>query len=296
MRVAITGSSGLIGTALRQRLEADGHSVLRVLRGDPASPTAVWDPPTGWFRPGALEGVDAIVHLAGESIGSGRWSESRRKELLASRVDTTRLLVSQLGGLERPPAFVSASAIGYYGNRGEEVLDESAAKGEGFLADLTAAWEAEARRAEEQGAPTALLRFGVVLSRDGGALPRMLLPFRLFAGGRLGNGRQWMSWVTLEDAIAATMHVLAQRSAGVFNVVAPAPVTNRELTRALGGALHRPAIFPAPAFALRLMLGDSADELLLSSQRVVPAGLEAVGFQFQHREIGAGLAAALRRR
>lgn len=293
MKVAITGSSGLIGTALRRRLETEGHDVLRVIRGNPETPSAIWDPGSGWFRPGALEGVDAVVHLAGESIGSGRWSDSRRKELLASRVETTRLLVDQLAAMETPPALVSASAIGYYGDRGEEMLDETASKGSGFLADLTGAWEAEARRAEEHGSPSALLRFGIVLSREGGALPRMLLPFRFGAGGRLGSGRQWMSWVTLDDAIAATMHVLEGRLAGVYNVAAPGPVTNREFTRALGKALRRPAIFPAPAFALRLMLGDSADELLLSSQRVVPARLLESGFSFEHPELESALQAVL---
>ncbi|MCE7929575.1 MAG: TIGR01777 family protein [Dehalococcoidia bacterium] len=293
MRVAITGSSGLIGTELHRRLDAAGHSVLPVVRGDPQSPASTWSPATGWFRPGALQGVDAVVHLAGESIGSGRWSDSRRRALVSSRTETTRLLVSQLASLEKPPAFVSASAIGYYGDRADEPLDETAHRGAGFLANLTEAWEKEASRAAEHGAPTALLRFGIVLSRQGGALPRMLRPFRLGAGGRLGNGRQWMSWITLDDAVSATMHVLERRFAGVFNVASPSPVTNREFTRTLGRVLHRPALFPAPAFALRLLLGPSADELLLSSQRVVPARLQESGFEFEHPHLEPALRAVL---
>lgn len=295
MYIAITGSSGLIGSELRRRLEAAGHTVLPVLRGDPGSPSATWCPAAGWFRPGALEGVDAVVHLAGESIGSGRWSETRRKELLGSRTETTRLLVSQFASLARPPALVSASAIGYYGNRGDELLDETAARGEGFLAGLTEAWENEAAGAGASGTPVTLLRFGIVLSRKGGALPRMLLPFRLGAGGRLGNGRQWMSWVALDDAVSAITHVLEKRQAGVYNVASPAPVTNREFTSTLARVLHRPAILPMPAFALRLLLGPSANELLLSSQRIVPARLQESGFQFEHALIEPALRAVLDR-
>ena len=293
MRVAITGSSGLIGTALRARLEAEGHNVVPFVRGAAEKPGAMWDPGADWIRPGAFDGVDAVVHLAGASIGEGRWTAARRKELLNSRVAPTRLLVSQLAALPRPPILVSASAIGYYGNRGDEVLDEEAARGTGFLADVTAAWEAAAIAGREAEVRTSILRFGVVLSRKGGALPRMLLPFRLGAGGNLGSGRQWMSWVTLDDATRAICHVLASGTDGTFNVTAPNPVTNREFTRALARALHRPALIPIPPFALRLLLGESADELLLAGQRVVPSRLAAAGFQFGQGDIAAGIAAAL---
>ena len=294
MRIAITGSSGLIGTAVAAHLEAEGHTVVRFVRGDPARSESLWNPQSGWIRPGALEGVDAVVHLAGESIGDGRWTDKRRLELRASRIEPTRLLVTHLAALANPPALIAASAIGYYGNRGDEVLDEGSARGSGFLADLTADWEAEAIAARAAGVRTAILRFGVVLSGRGGALPRMLPPFRFGLGGTLGRGRQWMSWVTLADAVAAIRHVVGGSADGVFNVTAPGPVTNREFTRALAAALHRPALFAVPPFALRLLLGESADELLLASQRVMPSRLLAAGFEFEHAEIAAALPAALK--
>ena len=292
MRVAITGSSGLIGTALGSHLKANGHSVVPFVRGAAEKSGSTWDPATGWIRPGAFEGIDAVVHLAGASIGEGRWTESRRRELLESRVGPTRLLVSHLAKLPKPPAFVSASAVGYYGNRGDAVLTEDSARGTGFLADITTAWEEAAK--EGQGAVrTAILRFGVVLSRDGGAFPRMLLPFRFGAGGTLGRGRQWMSWVALDDVVRAIKYVLETGAEGTLNVTAPGPVTNREFTRALAKVLHRPALFPVPPIALRLLLGGSADELLLASQRVVPTRLVASGFQFQFGEIESGIRVAL---
>lgn len=296
MRVAITGSSGLIGTALRSQLEADGHEVVPVVRGAPDKPESIWEPTSGWIRPGAFDGVDAVVHLAGESIGEGRWSTARRKELLDSRVGPTRLLVSHLAALPNPPALICASAVGYYGDRGDEMLDEHSVRGSGFLADVTAAWEEAANAGRAAGLRTSILRFGVVLSRKGGALPRMLLPFRLGVGGTLGRGRQWMSWVTLEDAVRAICHVLNGNGDGTFNVTAPQPVTNAEFTRTLARALHRPALFPVPPFALRLLLGGSADELLLASQRVVPSRLADSGFQFQYSDISSGIAAALKGR
>lgn len=288
-RIAITGSSGLVGSALRHRLESDGHEAVRVLRGDPSNVSAVWNPEAGWIRPGALQGCKAVVHLAGASIGEGRWTARRRAELRTSRIDATRLLVDHLATLARPPALVSASAVGYYGNRGDEILTEESAPGTGFLAELTRDWEAEAARAREAGITVTILRLGVVLSREGGALPRILLPFRLGVGGRLGNGRQWMSWLTLDDAVGAIEHAITTRLDGVFNAVSPEPVTNRDFTRALGRALRRPALFPAPAFGLRLLLGGSADELLLWSQRVLSQKLEDTGYRFQHPDLGSAL-------
>ena len=294
MQIAITGSTGLIGTALRSRLEADGHAVVPFFRGGADKPGSTWDPPSGWIRPGAFEGVDAVVHLAGASIGEGRWSGARRKELLDSRVIPTRLLVAQMAALPNPPALISTSAVGYYGNRGDSVLTEDSERGTGFLSDVTAAWEDAALSGPGAGLSTSILRFGVVLSRKGGAFPRMLMPFRFGVGGTLGRGRQWMSWVTLDDVVGAIRHTIDTKATGVFNVTAPQPVTNREFTRELAKAVHRPALFPVPPIALRLLLGESADELLLASQRVGPSRLTAAGFTFQHADIATGIAAALK--
>jgi len=294
MRIGITGSSGLIGTALRQQLEAEGHEVRRFLRGKPEDPEAVWSPAGGWIRPGALEGLDAIVHLAGESIGEGRWTKSRKAELRASRIDSTRLLVSELERIANPPALIAASAVGIYGNRGDEILDEASPSGTGFLAELTREWEAEAFRAQGAGARTVALRFGVVLAPGAGALKRMALPFKFGLGGRLGDGRQWFSWVALEDAVAVIQRAIATDMSGVYNVTAPTPVTNRELTKALAGVLRRPALFAVPGFALRAILGEAADELLLASQRVMPRRLAEAGFAFRYPEIAGALSAALK--
>ncbi|MBK9610861.1 MAG: TIGR01777 family protein [Dehalococcoidia bacterium] len=285
MRVAITGASGLIGTALAARLKSEGHDVRPLKRGAAAD----WDPATGWIRPGALEGIDAVVHLAGESIGKGRWSPKRKQELRSSRIDSTRLLVSEISKMASPPVFVAASAIGYYGNREDEVIDETSARGEGFLADLVRDWEAESTKAEDAGARTVLLRFGVILAKEGGALPQMMLPFKFGAGGRLGSGRQWFSWVALEDAVSILIRSLTTDMSGVYNVTAPEPVTNRELTKALSKVLKRPAIFPVPPFALRIVLGESANELLLAGQRVLPRRLLDAGFTFRQTEISTTL-------
>jgi uncharacterized protein (TIGR01777 family) len=294
MRIGITGSSGLIGTALRQQLEVEGHEVRRFLRGKPEDPAAAWDPADGWIRPGALEGLDAIIHLAGESIGQGRWTKSRKAALRASRIDSTRLLVSELERMTNPPALIAASAVGIYGTRGDEVLDEASEGGTGFLADLTREWEAEVLRARQAGARTVILRLGVVLAPGQGALGRMALPFKLGLGGRLGAGRQWFSWVALDDAVAVILRAITSDMSGVYNVTAPTPVTNRELTKALAAALRRPAVFPVPAFALRGILGGAADELLLASQRVMPRRLADIGFVFRYPEISGALSAALK--
>ena len=294
MRVGITGSSGLIGNALRTRLESDGHEVVRFIRGRSGDPQAMWDPAAGWVRPGALEGLDAIVHLAGESIGNGRWSEARKRTLRASRIDSTRLLVGEISRMSNPPAFISASAIGVYGDRKDELLDESSSKGGGFLADLTADWESEAMKAADAGARTVILRLGVVLSKEGGALPRLQLPFKLGAGGRLGSGRQWFSWVALDDVIAAMVRTITTDMSGVYNVTAPQPVTNRELTSTLSRVLRRPALFPVPRFALRIVVGESADELLMFSQRVMPRRLQESGFTFQYPDLDGALRAILK--
>ena len=295
-RIAITGSSGLIGTALRKRLLAQGHEVVRVLRGNDSDPAALWKPEQGWVRPGALEGCDALVHLGGSSIGDGRWTERRKKELSASRIEATRLLVDHLATLDhKPSVLVSASAVGFYGDRGDEELTEESPAGHDFLAGLVVDWEREVSRAETLGMRTVMLRFGVVLAREGGALGRMLLPFKLGAGGRIGNGRQWMAWVSLADAVGAAIYAIETDSLrGPVNVTAPHPATNAEFTKALGSALHRPTLLPTPTFGLKLLLGGEAvDGLLLASQRVLPRKLEASGFAFTHADVQSALQAAL---
>lgn len=295
MRVAITGSTGLVGAALARSLEARGDEVARIRRRPANAEGADWAPDEGWARADAFAGCDAVVHLAGASIGEGRWTPARKAVLRASRVDATRLLVDTLAALEpKPRRLVAASAVGVYGDRGDERLTEESARGEGFLADLTADWEAESMRAAEAGIPTALARFGVVLAKDAAAFRRMALPFRLGAGGRLGSGRQWMPWVTLADAVAAVEHLLGNETVGPVNVVAPVAARNAEVAAALGRALRRPAFLPAPRLALRLALGELADSLLFASQRVAPERLAADGFAFAHPDIDGALAAVLR--
>ncbi len=281
---------------MRARLEAQGHELLRVLRGAAEQPEALWDPASGWFREGALEGVDAVIHLAGADIAGKRWSERRKRLLRDSRVDATRLLVDHIGGLtRRPRVLISASAVGYYGDRGDALLTEATTPGDGFLSELCQAWEQESRRAQEFGVRAVQVRTaGSVLARNGGALPRMLPPFRLSLGARLGSGRQWFTWVSLDDEVGAIEHLLhADSIEGAVNVMAPDPVTNADFTRALGRALHRPALLMVPAIALRLLLGELADEALLASQRAVPARLLESGYEFAHTDLDGALEAAL---
>jgi len=302
-KIVLSGASGMIGTALRRRLAAHGASVVQLVRGAPGGENQVaWDPSAtqAIANPSALAGCTAAVHLSGASVAGHRWTAKYRKELTASRVGSTRALAQTLASLrERPQTLVVASAVGIYGNRGEEVLDEDSAPGEGFLAEVCRAWEEAARPALDAGIRVVHARFGVVLGRglrahEQGALERMLPVFRLGLGGRLGSGRQWMSWVSLEDAVAAILFALETRSlAGPVNVVAPNAVTNAEFTRALARRLHRPAVFPVPAFALRLALGPMADEALLASARVAPAKLLGAGFEFVHATVDEALAAAL---
>lgn len=296
MRIAITGASGLIGSALAGHLEAENHAVVRLRRGPRSDVMAHWDPGSGWVREGALDGVDAVVHLAGANIGEGRWTEGRRQELRASRVDSTRLLVEHLGSLaERPKTFISASAVGFYGDRGDELLTEEAGPGEGFLAGLVRDWENEAARVEEHGVRPVMLRFGLVIAKDGGVLPRMLLPFKLGVGGRLGGGDQWMSWVALEDAARAIAYVLRHDISGPVNVTSPEPVRNEEFTKALGSALRRPTVLPVPGFGLKVLFGrERARELFLQGQRVLPHRLMDHGYDFAHTEIAPTLKRVLR--
>lgn len=306
MRIAITGATGLVGVALATRLEGAGHEVLRVRRGVSDDRLADWNPAVGWVRPGALDGMDAIVHLAGEpiagrSIADARWTPAMRERLRVSRVDATRLLIDHLAALPHPPrTFVAASAIGFYGNRGDERLTEASPTGEGFLAGLVRDWEAESQRAAlprdgEAGMRTVVLRFGHVLSGEGGVLGRMLPTFRLGLGARFGNGRQYFSWVAIDDLTRAIEFALTTEIEGVLNVTAPNPVTNAEFVTALGRALHRPAVFAVPPFALRALIGPGADELLLWGQRVMPARLLAAGFEFQHTDVDSALGVAVGR-
>jgi len=297
MRVLMTGASGLVGTALAAELRTAGATVNRFARPGTAAAAGdvAWNPDTGEMNLAAAEGADAVVNLAGASIGGGRWTAKRKALLRSSRVDLTERLVAGLGRLNKPPAIlVSASAIGYYGDRGEESLTEASASGQDFLATISRDWEAAAIKAQPFGMRTVIARFGIVLAKNGGALPRMLTPFKLGAGGRIGSGKQWMSWVALDDVVGAIRFAIEDASVrGPMNVVAPNPARNADFTRVLARVLRRPAIFPAPAFALRLMLGEMADALLLSSQRVVPQKLSEGGFRFQHAELEAALRHAL---
>ena len=285
MKVLMTGSSGLVGTALRSFLGAGGHQVRRLLRTAAESDDATsWNPADGTVAAGAFDGIDAVVHLAGESIASGRWTAARKARIRDSRVIGTRHLSEALAQLDTPPkVLVAASALGFYGDRGNEVLDESAVPGSGFLPAVCQAWEDAATPALERSIRVVHLRVGIVLSPLGGALAQMLLPFNLGVGGVLGGGDQYMSWIALDDLLRIVLHALTDDSvSGPVNAVAPQAVTNREFTKTLGAVLHRPTILPAPAFALRLALGEMADALLLASTRVDPAVLRTTGFEFEY--------------
>jgi uncharacterized protein (TIGR01777 family) len=289
MKVIISGASGLVGAALTESLRSDGHTVARLVRpgGAVLAGDIRWDPTSEFVNLDAMEAADAVVNLNGASIGGGRWTPTRKRLLHTSRVDSTRFLVQSLARLkQKPRVFVSASAIGYYGNRGDEIVTESSAGGTDFLAKLSQDWEAEALRAQTSGIRTVLPRFGIILSAKGGALTQMLTPFKLGIGGRLGSGRQWMSWVALDDVVGILRAALSnEQVSGPVNVVAPNPVQNSEFTRVLASVLHRPAIFPAPAFALRVALGEMADALLLSSQRVQAERPPAVGYAFRYENL-----------
>jgi uncharacterized protein len=296
MKILISGASGLVGAALTKALRAEGETVAHLVRpGGAASDGAIrWDPAAGTVDASAMEGADVVVNLNGASIAGGRWTPARKAILRSSRVDATRALVGALGLLrQKPRVLVSASAVGYYGDRGGEILTESSGAGAGFLAELARDWEAEAVRAESNGIRTVLARFGVILSAEGGALPRMLTPFKLGVGGRLGSGEQWMPWIALEDVISAIRFAIANSQlSGAVNVVAPNAIENAEFTRTLAHLLHRPAIFPAPAFALRLALGEMAD-MLLASQRARPERLLTAGYAFRFDTLDAALEAIL---
>ena len=282
MKILISGSHGLVGKALIRALVEDGHEVVRLVRsGQTIGELEVeWHPNHGRIDAQRLEGFDAVVHLAGESIASGRWTDEKKRSIRDSRVKGTTLLSETIAQLSQPPAvFISASAIGYYGNRGDEELTETSPPGNDFLASVCVEWEESTQAATKRGIRTILARFGVILDRNGGALAKMLTPFRMGIGGRVGDGQQWMSWIALDDVINALKFLLLDASVhGPVNIVAPNPVTNAEFTKALGRVLSRPTIFPVPVFAARLAFGEVADALLLSSQRVEPAVLTERGF------------------
>jgi uncharacterized protein (TIGR01777 family) len=295
MRVIVSGSSGLVGTALCQALARDGDEVTRLVR-KPGDPGVNWDPAAGRIDAEALEGHDAVVHLAGESIAEGRWSKAKKARIRSSRVDGTRLLAETLARLDRKPAtLVSASAIGYYGDRAGKLLSEFHDPGEGFLADVCREWEAAARPAADAGIRVVTARIGLVLSAKGGALKKMLTPFRLGVGGRIGGGGQYVSWIHIDDVVGAIRHVLATPALeGPVNVVAPGAVRNKRFTKTLGKVLVRPTILPMPGFAARLVFGEMAEELLLASTRVKPERLEQTRYPFRYPELEDALRALLR--
>ncbi len=285
MKVLITGASGLIGTELQKSFAAKGYEMLLASRSEPKdSDNIQWDTETGFTDPEKLEGIDAVVHLAGESVSGLRWTDEKKKAIRDSRVLGTRNVVNAISKLkDKPSVFVAASAIGFYGERGDEELSESSAAGDTFLADVSKEWESEARRAEDAGIRTVLLRTGIVLSKDGGALGTMLTPFKFGVGGVVGSGKQWMSWISMEDHIAVINYVIENESVrGAVNSVSPNPVTNEEFTKTLGEVLYRPTFLPLPEFAVSMILGEMGDALLLASTKVLPNRLEKVGFEFKY--------------
>jgi len=297
VRVIVSGATGLIGSALVPALKAAGHQPVALVRRNPADGDILWNPATGALPPGALEGADAVVHLAGAGIGDHRWTDEYKRELVDSRVRSTTLLAEAIAAATNgPKVFLSGSAIGFYGDRGEEQLDEASPAGDGFLADLCVQWEGATAAASAAGARVAHLRTGIVLTPKGGALAKMLPLFKLFAGGRFGNGRQWQSWISLPDEVGAILHLLSSDVHGPVNLTGPEPVTNQQFARTLGDVLHRPSVLPVPRFGPSLLLGgELADNLLFTGQRVLPRALQASGYSFQHGTLDVALRAVLGR-
>ncbi len=298
MRIAVTGSSGLIGSALVPHLVATGHEVVRVVRGVTNGTDIGWSPADRRLDPGAFDGVDAVVHLAGAGIGDHRWTDDYKRQVLESRTVGTSLVAEAIASAtDGPGVLLSGSAIGFYGARGDEELDETSAVGTGFLADVCAQWEAATAPAEAAGTRVVHLRTGIVLSAKGGALKKQLPLFKLGLGGKMGSGNQWQSWVSIDDEVAAITHLLTSTTSGAVNITAPAPVTNAEFTDALGDALGRPTFLPIPKFGPKLLLGSElADNLLFSGQRVLPKVLLADdAFEFSHPELRSCLRSLLAR-
>ena len=284
MKIVISGASGLIGTQLVAQLSRSGHEIVRLVRRSPKAGEIQWNPKAGTLDAAALGGADAVIHLSGAGIGDKRWTDGYRKEILDSRTATTALLANTMASLSRKPSvFLSGSAIGIYGARNDEQLTEVSTHGTGFLAEVCEQWEAAAKPAVDAGIRTVYLRTGIVLSPKGGALKKLLPLFKLGVGGKFGNGKQWQSWISIDDEIGAIEHLLTANVSGAVNLTAPNPVTNAEFTKVLASVLKRPAIVPVPTFAPKILLGgELADALLFTGQRVIPAALNASGYNFKH--------------
>ena len=295
MKIVVSGASGLIGTQLVAKLSSNGHEVVRLVRRSPKAGEIQWNPKSGTLDASALEGVDAVIHLSGAGIGDKRWSDGYRKEILDSRTDTTALLAKAIASLSRKPSvFLSGSAIGIYGARNDEQLTEVSTHGTGFLAEVCEQWEAAAKPAVDAGIRTVYLRTGIVLSPKGGALKKLLPLFKLGVGGKFGNGKQWQSWISIDDEIGAIEYLLTANVSGAVNLTAPNPVTNAEFTKVLASVLKRPAIVPVPTFAPKILLGgELADALLFTGQRVIPAALNASGYSFKHTTLESALRSLL---
>jgi uncharacterized protein (TIGR01777 family) len=298
MRILISGATGLIGTALSDNLAAAGHTVTKLVRREAAQGEVSWDPKAGKLDPSAFEGCDAVINLSGANIGDKRWTDDNKRELLSSRIETTQLLAETMAALEHQPSvFISGSAVGWYGDRGDERLDELSSPGTDFLSDLCQKWEAATASAQDAGIRTVHVRTGIVLSARGGALKKQVPLFKLGLGGRFGNGHQWQSWISIEDEVGAIRHLLSSDIHGAVNLTAPNPVTNIEFTATLAKVLHRPAMLPVPLFGPKLLFGrELVEALLLSSQRVLPTALQRSGYEFQHETLDAALRDELKRR
>jgi len=299
MKILITGASGLIGKALQRSFTDKGYELLLASRGDPKKSNEIqWSVEEGFREEdhGRLEGLDAVIHLAGESIAGLRWTDEKKKEMRESRVKGTRNLINTLAELkEKPKVLIAASAMGFYGDRGDEIVTEGSRAGDNFLAEVAKEWEMESRRAEDLGIRTVLLRTAIVLSKDGGALATMLTPFKLGVGGVIGSGKQWMSWVSLDDVVGIINYAMEnQHLRGAINVASPNPVTNEEFTKTLGDVLYRPTILPLPEFAVNLMFGEMGDTLLLNSTRVEPKRLKEAGYEFKFPDLKSALENALK--
>jgi uncharacterized protein len=297
MRIAITGSSGLIGTALRERLTRSGHEIVRVVRRSAGAGEIEWDPDAGRLDPASLAGLDAVVHLAGAGIGDKRWTDSYKREIRESRVRSTCLLSEAIAACETGPAvLLSASGVGIYGARGDEDIDETSSLGDDFLAQVCRDWEAGTGMAAAAGTRVALLRTGIVLSPAGGALKKQLPLFKIGLGGRFGDGTQWQSWISIDDHVGAIEHLLSSDVSGPVNLTAPRPVTNAEFAKVLAGVLRRPSFLPVPSFGPKLLLGSELTEsLLLTGQKVHPGVLMGDGYAFTHPDLETALRALLHR-